>query len=95
MQHIDKAFFYTFSEEMNIDYEQLEKVACLDVQPHVLILPSDFQHFFKEVNGSLVINPQRLVRGDGGNVFTRMVIKGTPTAVEDFTKQICAEVVRI
>ena len=80
---------------MNIDYEQLEKVAALDIQPHVLILPSDFQHFFKEVNGSFVMNPQRLVRGDGGNVFTRMVIKGTSSVPEDFSKQVCAEVVRI
>ena len=86
---------FIFSEEINIDYEQLEKIACLDEQPHVLILPSDFQHFFKEVNGSLVINPQRLVKGDGGNVFTRMVIKGTTSTVEDFSKQVCAEIVRI
>lgn len=79
---------------MNIDYELLEKVACLNMQPHVVILPSDFQHFFKEVNGSFVKNPQRLVRRDVGNVFTRMVIIGASTAVEDFTKQVCAEVVR-
>ena len=41
------------------------------------------------------MNPQRLVRGDGGNVFTRMVIKGASGVIEEFSKQVCAEVLRI
>ena len=83
------------SEDINIDYEQLERIACLDVQPHVLILPSDFQHFFKDVNGCFVMNPQRLTRGDGGNVFSRMVIRGPSSETKDFSTQVCAETVRI
>jgi hypothetical protein len=41
------------------------------VQPHVLILPSDLLHFFKELNGCLVMNPQRLAKGESGGVFAR------------------------
>ena len=38
---------YPPNEELNLDLEQLETMAKLDVQPHVLILPSDLNHFFK------------------------------------------------
>ena len=38
-----------------MDLEQLETLAKLEVQPHVLILPSDLLHFFKDINGGLVI----------------------------------------
>ena len=44
---------YPPSEEINIDLEQLESLGKLDVQPHVLILPSDLLHFFKDINGGL------------------------------------------
>ena len=43
----------------------------MPVQPHVLILPSDLLHFFKDINGCLVTNPQRLVKGESGGVFSR------------------------
>ena len=87
---------------MNIDYEQLERVASLDVQPHVLIVPSDLLHFFKEVNGCIVMNPQRLTKGEGGGVFSRVIIKEESTKDksdtsldDDFAKRFCAEIVRI
>ena len=93
---------YPPSEEMNIDYEQLERVASLDVQPHVLIVPSDLLHFFKEVNGCIVMNPQRLTKGEGGGVFSRVIIKEESTKEkndtsldDDFAKRFCAEIVRI
>ena len=89
----------TLSEEMNVDYEQLERIASLDVQPHVLILPSDLLHFIKEVNGCIAMNPQRLARGDGGGVFCRMIIRGATSQSEDksldVNKQVFAEIVRI
>lgn len=90
---------YPPSEEMNIDYEQLETLGQLDVQPDVLVLPSDLLHFFKDVNGGLVLNPQRLTKGAGGGVFARLAIHG-PTAKNNddncpITKRINAEIVRI
>ena len=48
------------------------------------------------------MNPQRLAKGNGGGVFSRMVIRGTsqdtlnvPTQKQDFSKQVSAEIVRI
>ncbi len=38
---------YPPNEEMNVDFEKLEAHAQINQQPHVLILPSDFLHFFK------------------------------------------------
>ena len=95
------------SDEMNIDCEQLERVATLDVQPHVLILPSELQHCIKEVNGQIVMNPHRLSKGESGGVFARMLIKGvsrgdgTSNTTGDnkgqdpFAKQFSAEIIRI
>ena len=83
------------SDDINIDYEQLERIACLDVQPNILILPSDFQHFFKDINGCLVMNPRRLARGEGSGVFARMVIRGQASEKKDFITQVCAEIVQI
>ena len=88
---------------MNIDHEQLERVASLDVQPHVLIVPSDLLHFFKEVNGCIVMNPHRLTKGEGGGVFCRMIVKGVSSKMKEsvavdnheFSKQFSAEIVRI
>ena len=83
---------YPPSEEINMDLEQLESLAKLEVQPHVLILPSDLLHFFKDINGGLVINPQRLTKGAGGGVFARLAIQAH---TDDFTKHVNAEIVRI
>lgn len=84
-----------YSEEVNIDYEQLERVARIDIRPDILILPSDFQHFFKEINGCLAMNPSRMARGESGGVFARLVIRGSSTENFKFIDQVSAEIVRI
>ena len=38
---------YPPNDEINLDMEQLENMAGLEVKPDVLILPSDLLHFFK------------------------------------------------
>ena len=67
------------------------------VQPHVLILPSDLLHFFKELNGCLVTNPQRLVKGESGGVFARIKIRGLKEEEnsKDFVHRVNAEIVRV
>ncbi len=83
------------SEDVNIDLEQLENVGSLPVQPHVLVTPSDLLHFFKDVNGGLVMNPHRLTKGSGGGVFARLAIRGKAGDGVPFTKRVSAEIVRI
>ena len=91
---------YPPNEEVSVDYERFEKYALLPVQPHVLVLPSDVTHFFKDVNGGLVMNPSRLVKGDRGGVFTRMRIRplkkdASKEEKKAFSKRVQAQIVRI
>ena len=88
---------YPPSEEMNIDFEQLESLAQLDVQPHILITPSDLMHFFKDINGGLVLNPSRLSKGANGGVFARLAVQGSSSSHNEIkpSKQIVGEIVRI
>ena len=79
---------------MNIDFEQLEILGQIEVQPHVLITPSDLMHFFKDVEGGLVINPQRLTKGNGGGVFARLAVRGSAKEVIP-SKKILGEIIRI
>ena len=49
------------------------------------------------------MNPQRLTKGEGGGVFSRVIIKeasthekkGTSLDDHEFAKRFCAEIVRI
>lgn len=88
---------YPPNEEINLDMEQVESIggASLDIRPDVMILPSDLLHFFKDIDGTLAMNPQRLSRGEGGGVFARL--KVVPAEKETDTKKfsVSAEIVRI
>lgn len=86
---------YPPNEDVNVDYEHLEKHSQLNVQPHVLILPSDLLHFFKDINGCLVMNPSRLTKREGGGVFARMLINPAKSEDQPFAKRVQAEIVRI
>lgn len=87
---------YPPSEEVNVDYERLEAVAQLDQVPHVLITPSDLLQFFKDIDGCLVVNPQRLTKGsESGGVFARFCIQGSVKDEALSPKNMMAEIVRI
>jgi len=60
---------YPPSEEMNVDFEQLEQHALFDKAPHLMLLPSDLTHFVREVTGTTVINPGRLTKGVGPGTY--------------------------
>ena len=66
---------YPPSEDLNVDYEQLELKATMDRTPHLLLLPSDLSHFVREVEGCTVVNPGRLTRGHGPGTFARLRVK--------------------
>jgi len=94
---------YPPNEEMNVDLEQLENIGQMPPeQPDVLVLPSDLLHFFKDINGCLAVNPQRLSRGESGGVFARIKVNpptaataSKATASASFPARIAAEIVRI
>ncbi|KAF8770821.1 DNA polymerase alpha subunit B-like [Argiope bruennichi] len=65
---------YPSSEEINIDFPHYELHASLPVMPHVLIVPSDFRYFIKDINGCCCINPERLTKHSAGGTFARLNI---------------------
>ncbi|XP_030753332.1 DNA polymerase alpha subunit B [Sitophilus oryzae] len=60
--------------EVCIDMPLMEKHGIMDVKPHILILPSNLKHFIKEIQGCLVVNPERLTKGYGGGTFARIEV---------------------
>ncbi|GJQ71468.1 hypothetical protein Trydic_g11191 [Trypoxylus dichotomus] len=58
-----------------IDYECLLSDCTLDVKPHLLILPSTLRHFIKNVDGCLVVNPERLTKNHIGGTYAIIDIK--------------------
>ncbi|KAK9738231.1 DNA polymerase alpha/epsilon subunit B [Popillia japonica] len=54
---------------ISIDYEHLLKDCTINMKPHLLILPSVLRYFIKNVDGCLVINPERLAKKHGGGTY--------------------------
>ncbi|KAG8189941.1 hypothetical protein JTE90_009081 [Oedothorax gibbosus] len=61
-------------EDLNVDSLHCELHASLPVMPHVLVVPSDFRQFIKDVNGCCCINPERLTKHSSGGTFARLKI---------------------
>ncbi|CAK1552252.1 unnamed protein product [Leptosia nina] len=64
--------------------------AQLPTTPHILVLPSNFRYFVKDINGCLVVNPEHLTKGMGGGTFARLLISDI-----DNSNSIAAQIVRI
>lgn len=65
--------------------------AQMSSSPHILIMPSNFRYFVKEVNGSVIVNPEHLTKGTGGGTFARLQI----ASHRDSELKIAAQIVRI
>ncbi|KAG7298053.1 hypothetical protein JYU34_018823 [Plutella xylostella] len=68
--------------------------AQLPRTPHVLVLPSNFRYFVKEVSGCVVVNPERLAKGAVGGTFARLTLNVTDKT-EHVCKSISAQIIRI
>jgi len=78
------------AEEMSIDLEHCDKHCRLPFPPHLLIVPSDLRHFIKNVEGCVVVNTERLVKGPSGGTYARLQVTSDESSV-----QIKGEIVRI
>nr|CAG4647137.1 EOG090X07VJ [Megafenestra aurita]SVE92449.1 EOG090X07VJ [Megafenestra aurita] len=78
------------AEEMSIDLEHADDFSKLPFTPHLLLVPSDLRHFIKNVQGCVVVNTERAVKGVSGGTYARLQITGESSSV-----QIKAEIVRI
>ncbi|GFY76565.1 DNA polymerase alpha subunit B [Trichonephila inaurata madagascariensis] len=70
---------YPPNEEINVDFLHYEHYAGLPVMPHVLVVPSDFRCFIKNINGCCCINPERLVKHSTGGTFLRLKVNQMDT----------------
>ena len=66
---------YPTSEEVNLDYEQFENYCFMPFTPDLLLVPSDLRYFAKDLDGCLCINPGRLVKGQTGGSFLKLLIR--------------------
>lgn len=51
--------------------------------------------YLQNINGSFVVNPDRLAKGSAGGTFARLSIKPVVDEDKSLSKSICAQVVRI
>ena len=68
---LNQACFYPLyppAKEVAIDSELWEKYAFMKEKPHMLILPSDMRYFCKNVNETVILNPERLIK----RLYTKM-----------------------
>jgi len=65
---------YPCDEELPFDAEQWIKYCRMSTTPHMLILPSGIQHFIKNVDGTIVVNPGRLTKGSSGGTFAKIQV---------------------
>jgi len=69
---------YPPDESLPLDTEKLADHGQMDYTPHILIVPSDLRHFIKDVDGTVVINPERLTKGHSGGTYARIQIDLPP-----------------
>ncbi|XP_037073406.1 DNA polymerase alpha subunit B-like [Pollicipes pollicipes] len=84
---------YPAEESVGLDFQHWQQHCQLPVLPHLLITPSDFRGFVKEVSGCLVVNPSRLARGQVGGSYARI---RTPTTKDGlFQDKFAVQVLKI
>uniref|UniRef100_T1I548 DNA polymerase alpha subunit B n=1 Tax=Rhodnius prolixus TaxID=13249 RepID=T1I548_RHOPR len=87
---------YPSEPDVGIDIPLWHKCARLPVTPHILVAPSNLNSFVKDVDGCLIVNPERLTKGMVGGTFScieaRPIIDG-----EDWSTSthISAKIVKI
>ncbi|XP_053377619.1 DNA polymerase alpha subunit B-like isoform X1 [Mercenaria mercenaria] len=88
--------YYPPHEEMCIDYEKFQTTCIMPTTPHILIVPSEFKQFIKEMKGCCCINPGRLTKGLTGSTFAKIVVQVNELENnQSLVKNITAQVVRI
>ncbi|ENN81389.1 hypothetical protein YQE_02205, partial [Dendroctonus ponderosae] len=80
-------------KDVYIDLTLMERNGVMEVKPHILILPSNLRFFVKEINGCLVVNPERLSKGSGGGSFARIEI--SPGSTQSICGRTACEVLKI
>ncbi|XP_052274858.1 DNA polymerase alpha subunit B-like isoform X2 [Dreissena polymorpha] len=84
------------NEEMCVDFEKFQTTCFLPTTPHVLVVPSEFKQFVKDIKGCCCINPGRLTKGLTGSTFAKIAIQTNKlSSRQSLVKNITAQVLRI
>lgn len=67
---------YPPNSDITVDYRFIERFGMLETAPDVMFLPSTFRHFVKVYEDCVVVNPERLIKGNGAGTFARLEIRG-------------------
>ena len=65
---------YPPDESVLLDVEKWVDYGQMTCTPHILILPSDLRHFIKDVDGTVVVNPEHVTKAHTGGTYARLHI---------------------
>lgn len=89
---------YPPDESVPLDVQLWSRHCKFAKTPHILLLPSDLRYFIKEVEGTIVLNPERLTKGKSGGTFAKFQVKfpdSTETKVESIADFCSGEIIKI
>lgn len=75
-------------ESVPLDIELWKQYCRFTETPHILIMPSDLRYFIKDVDNTIVVNPERLTKGRSGGTYARLQINIPEQAVLDEENQL-------
>ncbi|XP_071453694.1 DNA polymerase alpha subunit B isoform X2 [Hetaerina americana] len=82
---------------VNMDLKLWSQMCALPVTPHILILPSDLRGFIKDVDGCIVMNPERLTKGVVGGSYAKFEVQPPSTGAWEpsLLSHVRAQIVKI
>lgn len=81
-------------KRLSVDLQSLNLRGEMHAMPHLLILPSILRHFSKNVNGCVVVNPERLSKGLVGGTFAEINIHPGQTS-ESIENSTTCKIIKI
>jgi len=74
---------YPGDESVPLDVKHFVESGGMSVRPHILILPSDIRSFIKDVEGTVVVNPERLTKMTAGGTYARLHVHQLPSTEDN------------
>ncbi|XP_065221865.1 DNA polymerase alpha subunit B isoform X2 [Planococcus citri] len=83
-------------DEMSIDARLSTEHAYIPLKPHVLVLPSNLKSFVNVADDCVIINPERVAKGEYGGSFARLQVrKATDGEKWSPATHISAQVIKV
>jgi DNA polymerase alpha subunit B len=71
-----RSFYPLYPPAANVDFAQYEAHVDLPIRPHFMIIPSMFSPFVRKINGTVLINPGYLCKGNLGGTYALLEVDG-------------------